>query len=278
MHEEDFAILRTSKIKSVDQIRLAGEHLTRARSTLNANPNRTKFNRVLLGSSDPVAAFKKRIAEHGITTLRKNGVLAVELLLAFSPKWLSNNDRTISAKRLSGWCNTCTDWLKTRYGANILSCVIHFDESSPHIHAIVVPLTEKFNKKSGRIKASLSARDMIGGSAKLIELQDSYANAVSHLGLKRGIKGSKATHTEVKDFYKFVAEGNRLAQKLHIEGPSSDPQLAAGWLQTLHSIEKQLEDKDITKFFTLMDSLRTQNKKFRTPEPVPKIKPVRPRI
>src|SRR6476659_9751760 len=42
------------------------------------------------------------------------------------------------------------------------------------------------------------------GRIKLSKLQDSYAAALAPLGIERGVKGSKATHTKVKEYYQAV--------------------------------------------------------------------------
>ncbi|MBG1269059.1 DUF3991 domain-containing protein, partial [Nostoc sp. WHI] len=54
-----------------------------------------------------------------------------------------------------------------------------------------------------------SHKEMFGGnggaaSIKLSKLQDSYAAALAPLGIERGVKGSKATHTKVKEYYQAV--------------------------------------------------------------------------
>ncbi|WP_223952241.1 plasmid recombination protein, partial [Aeromonas hydrophila] len=69
---------------------------------------------------------------------------------------------------------------------------IHLDEKTPHMSAFVVPLT-----KDGR----LSAKEFIGNRTKMSNDQSSYAEAVKHLGLVRGIEGSKATHKRIKAHY-----------------------------------------------------------------------------
>ena len=54
----------------------------------------------------------------------------------------------------------------------------------------MVPLDEK---------GKLNCRALLGGSRyRLSELQDDFAAAMKPLGLERGIKGSKAKHTEVR--------------------------------------------------------------------------------
>jgi hypothetical protein len=74
---------------------------------------------------------------------------------------------------------------------------LHLDEATPHIHAYLVPLDEK---------GKLNCRALFGGREKLSKFQDSYALAMAPLGLERGIKGSRATHTEVKEYYAAVTQ------------------------------------------------------------------------
>jgi hypothetical protein len=74
---------------------------------------------------------------------------------------------------------------------------LHLDEATPHIHAYLVPLDEK---------GKLNCRALFGSREKLSKFQDSYALAMAPLGLERGIKGSRATHTEVKEYYAAVKQ------------------------------------------------------------------------
>ena len=60
----------------------------------------------------------------------------------------------------------------------------------------MVPLDEK---------GKLNCRALFGGSRyRLSELQDDFAAAMAPLGLERGIKGSRAKHTEVRKYYAAV--------------------------------------------------------------------------
>jgi septum formation inhibitor MinC len=113
---------------------------------------------------------------------------------------------------------------------------LHLDESTPHIHAYVVPINDKTKL--------LSYKEMFGGNPKvgaikLSKLQDSYAQALAHLGIERGVKGSKATHTKVKEYYAAVnsnplmLELDRLAPQQEetaqqlFERIKTDPQIQA---------------------------------------------------
>ncbi|RYY20022.1 MAG: hypothetical protein EOP41_09360, partial [Sphingobacteriaceae bacterium] len=63
---------------------------------------------------------------------------------------------------------------------------LHLDEKTPHIHAIVVPLTA-----DGR----LSAKELMGNKKNLSLRQDRYGEAMASFGLIRGVRESKANHT-----------------------------------------------------------------------------------
>lgn len=90
-------------------------------------------------------------------------------------------------------------WLADKYGADrIITATVHRDETSPHLSAFVVPLTA-----DGR----LSAKDFIGNRSKMTADQTSFAKAVQHLGLERGIERSRATHTSIKQHYAAIERG-----------------------------------------------------------------------
>ncbi|WP_171496445.1 plasmid recombination protein, partial [Acinetobacter sp. TUM15372] len=61
-----------------------------------------------------------------------------------------------------------------------------------HMAVYVVPIDSKGN---------LNAREFLGGRAKLSKMQTDFYNEVKHLGHERGLEGSKAEHTTIKDFY-----------------------------------------------------------------------------
>ncbi|RJE16469.1 hypothetical protein PHISCL_11194, partial [Aspergillus sclerotialis] len=51
------------------------------------------------------------------------------------------------------------DWLKDRHGAeNVLSAVVHRDETTPHMQVLVIPLDAR---------GKLNARELVGGKDKL---------------------------------------------------------------------------------------------------------------
>jgi len=97
------------------------------------------------------------------------------------------------------WRKVNMAWLRETYGErNVVAAVLHRDELTPHIQALVVPIDDH-----GR----LNARGFIGGDrGRLSALQDSYHEAVGRLGLERGVRGSVAEHQTVKEYYAKISE------------------------------------------------------------------------
>lgn len=142
--------------------------------------------------------------------VRTNAVLAVEHVLTASPEYFRPADPakagTWEQPRLDAWREAATDWLRQRYGDRLVRATIHLDESTPHIHAVTVPVDDR-----GR----LNARDLFG-PGQLVELQTSYGQAVQHLGLERGLRHSQAQHIEVRQFYGVVRSPMPTTPKIQI--------------------------------------------------------------
>jgi len=203
-----FAIIRTAKLKTAGNLGGLNNHLERKMEVPNADADLTYLNRRQVGSGDLVKDVSSRLQAAGIEKPRKNAVLAIEHLMTASPEAFPLRkdkapDGSGSPYRLVGnkadierWQTfekNCMKWLKERYGAaNLVNFTVHVDEQTPHIHAIVVPIDAK---------GKLNCRHYLGGREKLRELQDSFAAAHQGIGLERGVQGSKAHHTTVKQFY-----------------------------------------------------------------------------
>jgi hypothetical protein len=115
-----------------------------------------------------------------------------------SREFFEQGDERERSARLDEWRDRTMTWLRGQFGeANVVAAILHRDELTPHIQAMVVPINEK-----GR----LSATDFIDGPAKLRGLYDSYHAAVEDLGLIRGVKGSVAEHQTVRDYYAKIME------------------------------------------------------------------------
>ncbi len=201
------AIIRTAKLKSAPEIRGCASHNSRTRETPNAD--RTKKNETLVdGGSDLYETVMNHIKSAGVKRkVRANAVLAQEIFMSASPEFFRPSDPANAGywdqKRMEAWRDASFQFLQKKYGDHMVDCRLHLDESTPHIHAIVVPILQ--DKKG----AKLTAKKVFSRIA-LGKLQDEYPKALQESGLyiERGIKGSKATHTKIKDFYNIVNQSN----------------------------------------------------------------------
>ena len=97
----------------------------------------------------------------------------------------------ISPETQKHFFDDCTEFFSERYGKeNVVSAVVHLDESTPHLHFNLMPVT------GGR----LCAKELFNRTA-LRELQtDFYEIVGKKYGLKRGKEGSTAKHLDTVAF------------------------------------------------------------------------------
>lgn len=231
------AIARIAKLKA-GNINSSELHVNRERETPNANKNINNIR--FIGEGDKRRlneVVRERIGEQ---TIRKNAVLCVEMLLTASPEYFRPEDPSRAGyykpEKLESWQQAVKEWLDAEYGDRIVRAELHLDESTPHIHAYLVPLDER---------GKLNCRGIFGGRQKLSQFQDSYANAMSPLGLERGIKGSRAKHTKVKQYYAAVnSSANNSLDKKTIEQQLADRTRAIAQVERASITAKSLSNQN----------------------------------
>lgn len=201
-----FAILRTSKLKTIGNIGGSLSHNYRTRNTPNADPDLSVMNEHSLENAEAVKnAINARLPEKR----RSDAVLCIEHLITASPEWSgwgTNLEREFFDKSKK--------WLEDKYGVhNVVATTIHRDETTPHLVAYVVPL----DADTGR----LNAKKWLGGRHKLSSMQTDFANEVKNLDLQRGVEGSKAKHTQIRDYYKKIEDFENLP-KVSVDTPEPD--------------------------------------------------------
>jgi len=219
-----YAVLRVAKLKTTGEIGQLGKHNERTRETRNADTELLGDNVRLAGTGDWCADAQARLDD--APTIRSNAVLAMEHVMTASREFYQRGDAGERAARLDDWTARSMAWLRETYGeANVVAAVLHKDEQTPHIQALVVPIDER-----GR----LNAHAFTGGRAMLARMQDDYAAAVEELGLRRGVRGSVAEHQTVKAFYAKIEEPTPapeiVARAVEIERPSRLTRDLDGWV------------------------------------------------
>lgn len=192
----NYAIARIKKYSKVSQVGyLVNHHL---RSVPVANANQQIKNEVLSQVAN-IKDFLEDIPKGSKT----NAVRFVDCLFTAS--------RFDSKRQLDEWKAKTMEFVKKTYGAeNIALAVLHKDETTQHIHVIVKPINPKTQK--------LGAGWLFDGRDKMQAYQDQYHTAVGSLGFSRGVKGSRAKHQTIKQFYRNISkaetEANEFRTKL----------------------------------------------------------------
>lgn len=169
-----YCIMRTEKRKRTD---LGGIQKENTRTAQNYNnkvsPGMDIFNVTLKESDNWLQDIDSEIKAAGAKT-RSNSVLALDTIYTASPEFFQGKTN----QQNDDFFKDCLQFHQEHFG-HIISAVVHYDETTPHLHVISVPLT-----KDGR----LSARDVIGNKAKMSKTQDAFFEQVGRgYGLERGI-------------------------------------------------------------------------------------------
>jgi hypothetical protein len=139
---------------------------------LRIDSQRSIRNETLRGppTADGVAALAtERIRAAGIVKLRRDAVLAIEVIFSLSPTVIMDDRAYFEA---------CLEWASRQFGGeeNLLSADVHRDEGAPHCHLLIQPL----------INNRMVGSDLVGGPGRLKQLHREFHSAVaSRFGLAR---------------------------------------------------------------------------------------------
>lgn len=130
----------------------------------------------------------------------------------------ADNSHLRRCEEVEHWAKDVYDWCIRRYGQeNVVGFQVHLDESSPHIHALIVPVGVR--PKSGRECVMWSAKfgkDRFEYGRILKEMHTSlYEDVGSKYGLERGdsIDGRNVQHLNKRDYIRKLTKEAKLAEK-----------------------------------------------------------------
>ena len=130
----------------------------------------------------------------------------------------ADNSHLQRRTEIEQWAKDVYDWCVRRYRQeNIIGFQVHLDESSPHIHALIVPVGKR--TKSGRECVMWSAKfgkNCYEYGRILREMHTSlYEEVGSKYGLERGdsIEGRHVSHLNKRDYIRKLTHEARQAEK-----------------------------------------------------------------
>jgi len=227
-----FRLGKISNKKGKDVIQNALAHNMRTMpSQPHIDKSKSHLNYVLAGGGTPATIArhaKAQMVTAGIDKPRKNGVMAVEVIYSLPIDRHSQNTRPFFLD--------CLDWTKKTFAGELLSFVVHLDESAPHAHALILPLI------NGRMQGS----DMVGGKGNLYRLINLFHLEVGNrYGLSKNKKG-RLTSKDKAFMERYV---------LAIYEARNDPSMqSTGWSQIRDAIHQ-----DPLPFFQALSSAQPES-------------------
>lgn len=114
--------------------------------------------------------------------VRKDAVVVCNFIVTSDQQTME----AMGAEKQRAFFEDAVKWFSDRYGKRtILNATVHMDETTPHLHIGVVPITE-----DGRLSAKA-----IFTKTEMKAIQTDFAREVGEkYGLERGVEGSERTH------------------------------------------------------------------------------------
>lgn len=230
-----FCIMRTEKRKRTDITGIQKENTRTATEYNNkVNPGMDVFNVVLKESNNWLQDINNEIKAAGAKA-RSNSVLALDTIYTASPNFFQGKTN----QQNDDFFKDCLQFHQEHFG-HIISAVIHYDETTPHLHVVSVPLT-----KDGR----LSARDVIGNKSKMSKTQDSFFEQVGRgYGLERGMQidgQEKKQHISAQEHELREIKQEIAREKEHLEAIEHSEETARTRAQkarqTATELQKQIQ-------------------------------------
>lgn len=184
-----YCIMRIEKRKRQDIGGLQRENNRTATEYNNqVQPGMDILNVDLLHSDNWMQDIQQEIDRAGART-RSNSVVALDTIYTASGDFFKGK----SNEENDQFFRDCLEFHQRKFG-HVISAVIHYDETTAHMHVISVPLT-----RDGR----LSARDVIGNRTQMRRAQTEFYEQVGRgYGLERGVQQDgpeKAQHITAQE-------------------------------------------------------------------------------
>jgi len=243
------------KAENLKGIEVHNQRETDQHSNKDIDVERSALNYDLIHSKN--INYKKQITtyinENRISkrAIRKDAVLIDEWILTSSP------DFFIPLGDTKPFFNACLDYFADRCGReNIQYAMVHLDESTPHMHLGITPLTD------GRLN-----HKMMFDRQALIDIQEELPRFLNAKGfeIERGEKGSERKHLTVPEYKELKEELRSFEQAIThtdkiLEKKNAEADKVFANVRTLET--KQTEIIDSLKMTVIPDLENLKEKRF----------------
>lgn len=172
--------------------------------------SRSRLNKTLIGSGDCRKDCFEVISKHKATVPKNNEKPFTRLVLSASPENFQDENGKEDPRKVHLWQLKATKFLKEEFGDGLAYAVLHRDEKTPHIHAVVVPLVEKKTKRRTGWTVSHHKHPAFAGRNSFERFRRHTADS---LGLDYGEPGNKPRTLKQREAEEEAARQSQALEK-----------------------------------------------------------------
>ena len=222
----NYAIIRNVKLKS-DQLNLAGRHNERKNHNYSNEDIVQEITYMNYHLKEPSQTYQKEFEsikeENDLKgQIKSCSNVACEYVITSSKEFFDE----IGEAETRRYFETAYDFVgeyKNLGKENIISAVVHMDESTPHMHLVFIPVVHTFDKKGEPIK-KIACSEFWKAKDSYRALQDAFYNyMVDHdFVLARG-QPSERDHLSIRDYKEVTnfAETKEIVKDMSLELPKT---------------------------------------------------------
>lgn len=231
-----YAVVHMMKIKSgaVGGIQSHNNREHEPKTNPDVDMSRSEDNYDLILCDNYKRSIKEKLSNlvESSRAVRKDAVVVCNFIVTSDNETMD----ALGADRQREFFQDSVKWFSDRYGADrVLNATVHMDETTPHLHIGVMPITQ-----DGRLSAKA-----IFTKTEMKAIQTEFARDVGEkYGLERGVEGSERTHLSEARFKEQKAlemanEHGAIAQELQIIAEDCKQELSEA-TRSLETVKQEL--------------------------------------
>lgn len=231
-----YAVVHMMKIKSgaVGGIQSHNNREHEPKTNPDVDMSRSEDNYDLIPCDNYKRSIKEKLSNlvESSRAVRKDAVVVCNFIVTSDNETMD----ALGADRQREFFQDSVKWFSDRYGADrVLNATVHMDETTPHLHIGVMPITQ-----DGRLSAKA-----IFTKTEMKAIQTEFAHDVGEkYGLERGVEGSERTHLSEARFKEQKAlemanEHGAIAQELQIIAEDCKQELSEA-TRSLETVKQEL--------------------------------------
>lgn len=231
-----YAVVHMMKIKSgaVGGIQSHNNREHEPKTNPDVDMSRSEDNYDLISCDNYKRSIKEKLSNlvESSRAVRKDAVVVCNFIVTSDNETMN----ALGADCQREFFQDSVKWFSDRYGADrVLNATVHMDETTPHLHIGVMPITQ-----DGRLSAKA-----IFTKTEMKAIQTEFARDVGEkYGLERGVEGSERTHLSEARFKEQKAlemanEHGAIAQELHVLAEDCKQELSEA-TRSLETVKQEL--------------------------------------